>query len=75
MAKERALNKAKKEYYKKRAKFQTPGWILGIIGLVSLISGILLKIKLFSATGIFLLAVGIYFIIMGGFAHQMLFRK
>ncbi|RLE38011.1 hypothetical protein DRJ17_05285 [Candidatus Woesearchaeota archaeon] len=71
----KVLDKAKKEYYGRRAKLEMAGWILGFISLAVIIAGILSQIKTVSAIGILLLAIAVYLIIMGRIAHQTLLRK
>lgn len=71
----RFLDKATKEYHRRKARLEMPGWVLGFIGVVILIAGIWSKIMALSVIGILFLALAVYFIIMGRMAHKTVFKK
>ena len=71
----RALDKATREYYQRKAWLEMPGWIAGFISIATLITGILLKVNTVLVIGVLLLAIAAYCVIMGRIAHQTLFRK
>lgn len=71
----RALDKATKQYYQRRAWLEMPGWIAGGISIATIITGFLLKINAVTVIGILVLAIATYCVIMGRVAHKTLFRK
>ena len=70
----RILDKARKDYYR-RQRLEMPGWILGFIGLVVLLTGILYNVKVVTIIGVLILAIAGYLVIMGRMARNTIFRK
>lgn len=71
----RALDKAKKDYYKRKAKWEMPGWSLGVISIIILIIGIISKTKIIAAIGILIFPIAVWLVVIGMFARYYLFRK
>ena len=75
MVSKRILDKATKNYYKIKSRFEMPGWVLSFIGVSILIAGILVKIKSVIGLGILFLSLGVGAIIIGKGAHLTFLKK
>ena len=65
MASKRILDKATKKYYKKKSRFEMPGWIISFMGLSILLAGIVTKIRAVIAVGLLVLFLGIGLVFLG----------
>lgn len=71
----RALDQAIKEYNKRKTILGIPGWILAVISIMVIFTGILADIKAIIAIGILFIALAVFFVIMARLAQKTLMRK
>ncbi len=65
----------RKDYSRRKSRWESPGWILSGISLCVLVGGLVLGIKSLVVIGILFLSIGGYLIVMGRMARKTLFNK
>ncbi|MFC1774950.1 hypothetical protein ACFLZN_01395 [Nanoarchaeota archaeon] len=75
MTKERPLHKATREYQSRKAKSLMPGFAIGILGLIIVITGIFSHVNVLTGFGVVLLFIAAYVAYGGRLVHKWFLRR
>ena len=71
----RKLDEATKDYFKRRGRWEMPGFVLQFIGISVLVAGIMAKFQTLINWGTLLIGTGLIMLAIGTFIHREIFKK